>query len=315
MCSSDLRISAFGLGTWHMGERADARRAEVEALRTGIDLGLNVIDTAEMYASGGAEEVVAEAVRGRRDDVFIVSKVMPQNASRKGTIAACEKSLKRLSTDRIDLYLLHWRGSHPLAETVAALASLRQAGKIRHWGVSNFDVADMEELDAIDGGKAFRFKLRPGVKFWDGSPMTADDVKFSLDRLVNLKDQPATYAANMGAVTIVDPRSAFATAARFPGVSLSHEWPDEALKAFAPDRRTAIVTLTHDPKLDDPALAAALKSAAFYIGALGSRKTHAARLARLKEQGFSDADVARIHGPVGLAIGDRKSTRLNSSHT
>lgn len=148
------RISAFGLGTWHMGERADARRAEVEALRTGIELGLNVIDTAEMYASGGAEEVVAEAVRGRRDDVFIVSKVMPQNASRKGTIAACEKSLRRLSTDRIDLYLLHWRGSHPLAETVAALASLRQAGKIRHWGVSNFDVADMEELDAIDSGKA-----------------------------------------------------------------------------------------------------------------------------------------------------------------
>jgi len=147
-------ISALGLGTWHMGERADARRAEVEALRTGIDLGITVIDTAEMYGGGGAEEVVAEAVQGQRSNVFIVSKVMPQNASQRGTVAACEKSLKRLATDRIDLYLLHWRGSHPLGETIDALSHLKGAGKIRHWGVSNFDVSDMYELDAIDGGKA-----------------------------------------------------------------------------------------------------------------------------------------------------------------
>jgi len=148
------RISALGLGTWRMGERPETRAAEVEALRTGIDLGITVIDTAEMYGGGGAEEVVAEAVQGRRDEAFVVSKVMPQNASRQGTITACEKSLKRLATDRIDLYLLHWRGSHPLAETVEALARLKESGKIRHWGVSNFDVADMEELDAIAGGAA-----------------------------------------------------------------------------------------------------------------------------------------------------------------
>lgn len=147
-------ISALGLGTWHMGERADTRRAEVEALRTGIDLGITVIDTAEMYGGGGAEEVVAAAVQGQRSKVFIVSKVMPQNASRRGTATSCEKSLKRLATDRIDLYLLHWRGSHPLAETVEALSRLREAGKIRHWGVSNFDVADMDELDAVGGGEA-----------------------------------------------------------------------------------------------------------------------------------------------------------------
>jgi diketogulonate reductase-like aldo/keto reductase len=135
-----------------MGEDARRRVEEVAALQLGLDLGLTLIDTAEMYADGGAEDVVGEAVAGRRDEVFLVSKVLPQNASRRGTVAACERSLKRLGTDRLDLYLLHWRGRHPLAETLAAFETLLSAGKVRNWGVSNFDVADMEELLQLRGG-------------------------------------------------------------------------------------------------------------------------------------------------------------------
>lgn len=150
---SGVDVPVLGLGTWNMGE--DRRRAaeEVEALRLGLDLGMTLVDTAEMYGSGGAEAVVGEAIAGRRDGVFLVSKVLPSNASRAGTVRACEASLKRLGTDRIDLYLLHWRGAVPLAETVAAFEALKAAGKIRHWGVSNFDTDDMEEL-ADAGGSA-----------------------------------------------------------------------------------------------------------------------------------------------------------------
>ena len=139
-------LPALGQGTWHMGEGARDRTAEAEALRLGLDLGMTLIDTAEMYAEGGAEEVVGDAVAGRRDGVFIVSKVYPHNASRRGAVAACERSLKRMRIETIDLYLLHWRGSVPLAETVEAFEALRRAGKIRHWGVSNCDVDDLEEL-------------------------------------------------------------------------------------------------------------------------------------------------------------------------
>ncbi len=146
-------VPTLGLGTWRMGEDRSQFAAEVAALRLGLDLGVTLIDTAEMYGSGGSERVVAEAVKGRRDETFIVSKVLPSNASRAGTIAACERSLKSLSTDRIDLYLLHWIGSVPLAETVEAFEALKQAGKIRHWGVSNFDTDDMEELAALPAGK------------------------------------------------------------------------------------------------------------------------------------------------------------------
>ncbi|MGD9801842.1 MAG: aldo/keto reductase [Hyphomicrobiaceae bacterium] len=145
-------IPQLGIGTWHMGERRGDRAAEAKAVAAALDLGITLIDTAEMYGEGGAEEVIAEATRGRRDGLFIVSKVYPHNASRAGTIAACERSLKRLDTDRIDLYLLHWRGSHPLAETVAAFEKLKADGKIRHWGVSNFDVDDMEELREVPRG-------------------------------------------------------------------------------------------------------------------------------------------------------------------
>ena len=145
-------VPALGLGTWHMGEARADRAQEADALRAGLDQGLTLIDTAEMYAEGGAEEVVADAVAGRRDEVFIVSKVYPHNASAKGVPAACERSLNRLRTDRIDLYLLHWRGSVPLAETVAAFEALQGAGKIRHWGVSNLDADDMRELSGVAAG-------------------------------------------------------------------------------------------------------------------------------------------------------------------
>jgi diketogulonate reductase-like aldo/keto reductase len=140
------RVPAFGMGTWYMGEKAPSRKAEVAALRHGLDLGLRLVDTAEMYGDGGAEEVVGEAIAGRRDEAFIVSKVYPHNASRKGIAAACERSLRRLKTDRLDLYLLHWRGNVPFEETIAGFEALRAAGKIRQWGVSNLDIGDMEEL-------------------------------------------------------------------------------------------------------------------------------------------------------------------------
>jgi len=143
------RVPAFGMGTWYMGEKAASRKAEVAALRHGLDLGLRLVDTAEMYGDGGAEEVVGEAIAGRRDEAFVVSKVYPHNASRKGIAAACERSLRRLKTDRLDLYLLHWRGNVPFEETIAGFEALRAAGKIRHWGVSNLDIGDMEELSLL----------------------------------------------------------------------------------------------------------------------------------------------------------------------
>jgi diketogulonate reductase-like aldo/keto reductase len=136
----------LGMGTWRMGERARDRAAEVAALRLGLDLGMTLIDTAEMYGEGGAEEVVGEAIRGRREAVFLVSKVYPHNASRRALPEACARSLKRLGVECLDLYLLHWRGAVPLAETVEAMERMRAAGMIRRWGVSNLDVADLEEL-------------------------------------------------------------------------------------------------------------------------------------------------------------------------
>ena len=151
---SGEKVPQLGQGTWHMGESSRLRNEEVAALKLGLDIGMTLIDTAEMYGTGGAEEVVAEAVAGRREECFIVSKVLPENSSQAGTIAACERSLKRLKTDRIDLYLLHWRGAAPLAETLAAFQTLQKKGSIRYWGVSNFDVDDMEELIALIGGSA-----------------------------------------------------------------------------------------------------------------------------------------------------------------
>jgi diketogulonate reductase-like aldo/keto reductase len=146
------KVPVLGLGTWRMGERRSERAAEIAAIRLGLDLGVRLVDTAEMYGEGGAEEMLAEALAGRRDKVFLVSKVYPHNASRKGAIAACERSLKRLKTDRLDLYLLHWRGSVPLTETVEAFEILRRNGKVRQWGVSNLDQGDMDELSKVTNG-------------------------------------------------------------------------------------------------------------------------------------------------------------------
>ena len=146
------RIPALGQGTWHFAEVRARRAAEIAALRHGLDLGMNLIDTAEMYADGGAEHLVGEAIAGRRDEVFLVSKVLPQHATRDGTARACQASLRRLNTDRLDLYLLHWAGPIPLAETIEAFLALQGAGLIRNWGVSNFDVPDMQELLSTPGG-------------------------------------------------------------------------------------------------------------------------------------------------------------------
>jgi diketogulonate reductase-like aldo/keto reductase len=162
MATSDLptvtlpsgeKVPQLGQGTWHMGESARRRGEEVAALKLGLDLGMTLIDTAELYAD--AELVVAEAIKGRRDECFIVTKVLPENSTRARTIAACERSLKQLNTDRIDLYLLHWRGRPRLEETLSAFEALVSAGAIRYWGVSNFDVGDMEELFALPGGDAY----------------------------------------------------------------------------------------------------------------------------------------------------------------
>ena len=142
----------LGMGTWHMGESSAHRAREVAALRLGLDLGMNLVDTAEMYGEGGAESVVGEAIRGRREGVFVVSKFYPHHAARQKLRAACDASLRQLGIERLDLYLLHWRGPVPLEETVATLEELRAAGKIARWGVSNFDVADLEELAAVPGG-------------------------------------------------------------------------------------------------------------------------------------------------------------------
>jgi len=151
--ADDTLVPALGLGTWRMGESPRRRAKEIAALRAGFDAGMTLVDTAEMYADGGAEELVARAIAGRRDEMFLVSKVYPHNAGAKGAIAACERSLRRLATDRLDLYLLHWRGRIPLAETVDAFERLRGAGKILRWGVSNFDAEDLDELLAVPDGR------------------------------------------------------------------------------------------------------------------------------------------------------------------
>jgi diketogulonate reductase-like aldo/keto reductase len=147
-------VAVIGQGTWYIDESGD-RTSAIRALRRGFDLGMNHIDTAELYGWGAAEEMVAEAIAGRRDEVFLVSKVVPEHASRSGTIEACERSLARLQTDRLDSYLLHWRGQYPLEETIAAFEQLQSAGKILSWGVSNFDEPDLEETRQIAGERRF----------------------------------------------------------------------------------------------------------------------------------------------------------------
>jgi diketogulonate reductase-like aldo/keto reductase len=172
---SGENVPALGLGTWRMGDDASARAEEIATVRLAIERGAALIDTAEMYGNGKAEKLVGEAIAGRRDAVFLVSKVLPSNATRRGTVTACEQSLRRLGTDQIDLYLLHWRGSVPLAETLEAFTSLQRAGKIRHYGVSNLDLDDMQEACAAAGGSAIATDqvlynlVRRGIE-WDLLP-------------------------------------------------------------------------------------------------------------------------------------------------
>ncbi|MDY8045861.1 aldo/keto reductase [Paenibacillus polymyxa] len=147
-------VPLIGQGTWHMGEKASLRQEEVRALQLGLELGMTLVDTAEMYAEGGAEEIVGEAIRGRRDDVYLVSKAYPHHADRQGLAQACEASLTRMGTEYVDMYLLHWRGNIPLEETIQGMEKLREQGKIRSWGVSNLDKSDMEELWSLSGGEA-----------------------------------------------------------------------------------------------------------------------------------------------------------------
>jgi diketogulonate reductase-like aldo/keto reductase len=168
------KVPALGQGTWNIGDNRATRAQEIATLRRGMDLGLTLIDTAEMYGSGRSEQLIAEALAGRRDEAFIVSKVLPSNASRRGTITACERSLKHLNTDRIDLYLLHWRGGVPFTETLEAFAALQRAGKIRHYGVSNFDLSEMQEWEDAGGtatatNQLLYNLLRRGIE-WDLLP-------------------------------------------------------------------------------------------------------------------------------------------------
>ncbi len=168
---SGERVPTLGQGTWFIGDRADRRERELLALRRGIDLGMTLIDTAEMYGNGASEVLVGEAIAGRREEVFLVSKVLPSNASFDGTITACERSLHHLNTDRIDLYLLHWRGGAPFEETICAFEKLVDSGKIRYWGVSNLDLDDMEELISARGGASVQTNqvlynlTRRGIEF------------------------------------------------------------------------------------------------------------------------------------------------------
>jgi diketogulonate reductase-like aldo/keto reductase len=173
-------IPALGQGTWHLGQGRHPRTDEIAALREGLDCGMTLVDTAELYGEGASEKLVGEAIDGRRDEVFLVSKVLPGHASRTGTFDACRTSLARLQTDRIDMYLLHWRGAAPLTETVAGFEDLREAGLIRHWGVSNFDIADLADLLRVPGGDAVQtdqvlYNLtRRGIE-WDLLPWCAQN--------------------------------------------------------------------------------------------------------------------------------------------
>jgi diketogulonate reductase-like aldo/keto reductase len=152
--SSGEAIPALGMGSWHLGQGRHPPEVEIEAIQTGLDVGMTVVDTAEMYGSGESERLIGKAIAGRRDEVFLVSKVMPHHATFDGTIAACKASLRRLDTDRLELYLLHWRARVPLEETVRAFEELKRTGLIRRWGVSNFDITDMIELLELPGGDA-----------------------------------------------------------------------------------------------------------------------------------------------------------------
>jgi diketogulonate reductase-like aldo/keto reductase len=183
-------VPALGLGTWRMGEDSRRRQQEIRAVHAGIDLGMTLIDTAEMYGDGATEQLLGEALKGLRDQVFLVSKVYPQNAGRGRIEKACDASLKRLGTDRLDLYLLHWRGPIPLAETVEGMEALMRAGKIRHWGVSNLDTSDMQELLRQGGGACATNQILYNV--------TERGAEFNLIPLLKSRQIPAMAYSPIG---------------------------------------------------------------------------------------------------------------------
>jgi diketogulonate reductase-like aldo/keto reductase len=226
-------VAVIGMGTWNF-EQAP-RPAAIAALRRGLDLGMDHIDTAEMYGSGVAEEIIGEAITGRRDEVFLVSKVLPHNASRAGTRAACERSLARLRTDRLDCYLLHWRGSHPLAETIAAFEDLRRAGKILSWGVSNFDTPDLDEALKLAGGGA------------GGGPIACNQVLYHLlERSIEQRVIP-WCEQHQAAVVAYSPFGH----ARFPGPQTAggRVLAEIAREIGATPRQTALAFLVRRPSV------------------------------------------------------------------
>ena len=244
----------LGMGTWHMGESAERRAAEVQALRLGLDLGVALIDTAEMYGEGGAERVVGEAIRGRRDDAYLVTKFYPHHASRRTLVTACEGSLGRLDVEAIDLYLLHWRSSVPLEETVEALERLRAEGKICRWGVSNFDVVDMEELAALRGGAGVAANqvlynlARRGIEY-DLLPWCAER---SIDVMAYSPLDEGTLAAHPALRSIA--RRAGATPAQLALAWLLHDGRAAVIPKSSHGEHVRANAAARDLKLDAQAL-------------------------------------------------------------
>lgn len=213
--SSSRRMPVLGQGTWGMGEDPANHDAEIGALRLGLDLGMQLIDTAEMYGEGRAEELVGEAIAGRREEVYLVSKVYPHNATKSGTAEACARSLQRLKTDYLDLYLLHWRGATPLAETLDALQALKKAGKIRDFGVSNFDVDDLREATALAAGKELvvnqvLYNLANRGIEWDLLPWCREQrvVTMAYSPLESASPEQATFLKNRVLRSVAERRNA-----------------------------------------------------------------------------------------------------------
>jgi len=259
--STAWRVAAIGQGTWNIDNVPTA--TAVAALRRGIDLGMTHIDTAEMYGSGKAEQVIAKAIEGHREDVFLVSKVLPSNASRKGVVRACEASLKRLNTDRLDCYLLHWRGSYPLQETVAAFDQLMSEGKILSWGVSNFDVDDLEQIYALSSA----------------SPPVCNQVLYHLnERAIEHAVIPWCEAHGMAVVAY----SPFGSQSGFPAVR------------SAGGRILQEIAEMHGATPRQVALQFLLRIPSVFAIPKASTPEHVVDNARAGQLQLSDADMARI---------------------
>jgi diketogulonate reductase-like aldo/keto reductase len=275
--SEERKVSIIGQGTWNLEQANSA--AAIGALRRGLDLGMTHIDTAEMYGLGAAEALVGKAIAGRRDEVFLVSKVLPHNASRKGTIAACERSLKRLKTDRLDCYLLHWRGSHPLADTVAAFEQLIADGKILAWGVSNFDVDDLDELSEVAGA---------------GKPACNQVLYHLRERAIEHAVLPWCEANGIAVVAY----SPFGHSGGFPEPHSTGGW---VLKAIADQ---------HDSTPRQAALRFLTRRASLFAIPKASNPEHAEENAGAGALDLSDAELAQIDAAFPLGARPRSLPML-----